>query len=318
MAILLNQMLPDALKQYGAQIFPLGLDGFLSKIIYESSAICKTGIADDESEEDIRKYEGQTGISFTIGPRFVLNIRGELAEDISTNLKAVDGLELVVGIGEIEFEADVDLEDEMFRMTLKADVLRLRFSRSLLQPVVREEIIDPNDPNDQRKISVFKVDPDKSKKIELALPSFSLSIDEKDSIEVAWPGNSPGDIYLPPAMIGDTGVVIEGKIGIDLSTTSALPDAIEDAADPAWVGLVIRDLKVFLPSDMAGILPEELTANLLIGSSGLTGSVKGRWIDISGNPLAVLKESMSGSTTKKYYDGPGSFSFFDMPAAFEA
>ncbi|HEY2963643.1 MAG TPA: YncE family protein [Pyrinomonadaceae bacterium] len=305
MAIPLSLMIPEDLQQYTV---PLGLDAFLENVLYEDMAI-RQGFLDvnDEAERDPDLP--------AFGPLLGLHFKGRLADNLGLALPSVGGLELVLGAGRIGFDADVDFEADRISITLSADVMRLRFARSLLQPVVQKEIADPNDPTGQHKLTIFVADPDETKKIELAF-QVAVSVDETGSIQVRWPENSPESITLPPAMIGDTRVVVQGNLGIDFSTDSALPNVSGRALDPAWVGVVVRDFKLYLPPDMAGILPEQLSGSCLIGSRGLSAMVRGQWLDAAGKPTAVFKEvRQPDGSVKRFYEGPGSFSFFGLPGA---
>jgi hypothetical protein len=144
----------------------------------------------------------------------------------------------------------------------------------------------------------------------------AVTVNETGSIEVMWPDNSPQSLTLPKAMIGDTNVVIEGNLGIDFSTTTVLPDVTGRALDPEWVGVVVREFKIYLPPHIAGIVPGQITGNCLIGSNGLSAELHGNWLDAAGNPTAVFKEvKQQDGTMKRFYEGAGSFSFFGLPGA---
>lgn len=305
MAIPLSLMIPEELQQYTV---PLGLDAFLENVLYEDMAI-RQGFLDevDDAERDPDLPD--------FGPMLGLHFKGRLSDNLGLTLPSIGGMELVLGAGRIGFDADVDFEADRISITLSADVMRLRFARSLLQPVVQQQIVDPNDPTGQHQLTIFVPDPDETKKIELAF-QVAVSVDETGSIEVSWPENSPQSITLPPAMISDSRVVIQGNLGIDFSTDSALQDVSGDALDPQWVGLVVRDFKLYLPPDMAGILPEQLSGSCLIGSRGLSAMIRGQWLDATGKPTAVFKEvKQPDGSVKRFYQGPGSFSFFGLPGA---
>jgi len=299
MGVPLSVMLPEDLRQI---VVPFGLNAFLEQIFYEDLSIIR-GSA----------LEGEIDPNLTWGPQLGVHFRGRLNDNLGLALPSIGGVELVLGAGRIGFDADVDFDTERLSITLSADVLRLRFARSLLQPVVQKEIADPNDPTGENTITVFEADPDQNKKIELVF-QVAVSIDENGDIEVTWPENSPQNLTLPPAMIGDTNVVVEGNLGIDFSTTTALPDVTGRALDPAWVGVVVRNFKIYLPPDVAGIVPHQISGNCLIGSNGFSAALNGSWLDAGGNPTAVFKEvKQPDGSTKRFYQGAGSFSFFGLP-----
>ncbi len=309
-AVPLSVVIPEELNEHLGLLFPLGLDAFLDRILYEDMSLYRTGVTDEEIDE----YEGTLGVLLPVfGLRFGVYFRGRLAQSLGVGLQLIDGLELVIGAGRIGIDAEVDLEAETFRVALTADIFRLRFGHNLLQPVVSEQIPDPNDPTGQKKITVFKAD--KTRLVELAFP-VTLSIDEAGEIEITWPENSSESITLPPSMIGDTGIVVQGNLGFDFSTTSALQNVTGPAKDPAWMGLVIRDFKLYLPPDMAGIPPGQLSGSCLIGSRGFSANIKGSWVDAAGKSMAILKSSKQpDGSDRRHYEGAGSFSLFGLPAA---
>ncbi len=302
MGVPLSVMLPQDLRDFTV---PLGLNAFLDHVLYEDMAIRQGFLTEDA--------EGERDPEFAFGPQLDLYFRGRLADNLGLALPSIAGIELVLGAGRIGFDAAVDFEAEQISITLSADVMRLRFARSLLQPVVRKEIVDPNDPSGQRPITIFEADPDQNKQIELVF-QVAVTVDETGSIQVRWPENSPESLTLPPAMIGDTRIVVEGNLGIDFSTTSALQNVTGRALDPEWVGVVVRDFKIYLPPDIPGIVPQQITGNCLIGSRGLSAVLCGNWRDAADNPTAVFKEvRQPDNTLKRFYEGAGSFSFFGLP-----
>jgi len=299
MGVPLSVMLPEDLRHI---VVPFGLNAFLEQIYYEDLSIIRSSALEEEIDPNL-----------TLGPQLGVHFRGQLNDNLGVALPSIGGLELVLGAGRIGFDADVDFDTERLSITLSADVLRLRFARSLLQPVVRKEIADPNDPTGENTIEVFEPDPDLNKKIEVVF-QVAVSVDENGDIEVTWPENSPQSLTLPPAMIGDTKVVVEGNLGIDFSTTTALPEVMGRALDPAWVGIVVRDFKIYLPPDVSGIIPHQITGNCLIGSNGFSAELHGNWLDAGGDPTAVFKEvRQEDGTMKRFYEGAGSFSFFGLP-----
>ncbi len=300
MGVPLSVMLPEDLRPYT----PLGLDAFLEQILYEDMSIRQGSVtAAADGAPDL----------FPWGPQLGVYVRGRLGSNLGLALPSFGGVELVLGAGRIGFDADVDFEAERFSITLSADVLTIRFARSLLQPVVPKEIADPNDPTGEKKITVFEADPDQNKKIELAF-QVAITVNETGSIEVTWPENSPQSLTLPKAMIGDTRVVVEGNLGIDFSTTTVLPDVTGRALDPEWVGVVVRNFKIYLPPDISGIVPQQIAGNCLIGSNGFSAELHGNWLDAAGQPTAVFKEvKQEDGSTKRFYEGAGSFSFFGLP-----
>jgi hypothetical protein len=299
MGVPLSVMLPEDLRQI---VVPFGLNAFLEQIYYEDLSIIRSSALEAEIDPNL-----------TWGPQLGVHFRGRLNDNLGVALPSIGGVELVLGAGRIGFDADVDFDTERLSLTLSADVLRLRFARSLLQPVVQKEIADPNDPTGENTITIFEADPDQNKKIELVF-QVAVSVDENGDIEVTWPENSPQSLTLPKAMIGDTNVVVEGNLGIDFSTTTVLPDVTGRALDPEWVGVVVRNFKIYLPPDVSGIVPQQIAGSCLIGSNGFSAELHGNWLDAGGNPTAVFKEvRQPDGSMKRFYQGAGSFSFFGLP-----
>jgi len=317
MGVPLSIMLPEDLRQY---TLPLGLDAFLDQIVYEDMSIRQGPLAEDvggyrDFEEDPLDDDPGEPMPPPVpwGPQLGVHFRGRLSDKIGLTLPSIGGVELVLGAGKISLDANADFEAGLISVTLGADVLTIRFARTLLQPVVEKEITDPNDPTGEQKIKIWEPDPDQTHKIELAF-NVAVTVDQSGNIEVTWPENSPQSLTLPPAMIGDTNVVVEGNLGIDFSTTTVLPDVSGRALDPAWVGVYVRNFKIYLPPDIAGIVPAQIGGHCMIGSNGLSASLSGSWLDVDGNPTAVFREvEQEDGSIKRFYQGAGSFSFFGLP-----
>src|SRR6185369_10804200 len=139
MGVPLSVMLPADLRQF---TMPLGLDAFLEQILYEDMSIRSGSVTAITDAPDLLPWGPQLGVYF----------RGRLGSNLGLALPSFAGVELVLGAGKIGLDADVDFEAERFSITLSADVLTIRFARSLLQPVVQKEISDPNDPTGEKKI----------------------------------------------------------------------------------------------------------------------------------------------------------------------
>ncbi len=147
---------------------------------------------------------------------------------------------------------------------------RLRFSRDLLRPVTSDSGDWVDDPT--------------RKHAEIVI---SAGIEIRDD----WSVNIIGanEFRLAPSMISDSGFVIEGTLALDLSDTSSLPETLAMGLGNSWRGAVFKTLTFHLPDDLeVPILPTDLTlTNFHIGSSGISGSVRGNWSPtISGNQIS--------------------------------
>ena len=82
-------------------------------------------------------------------------------------------------------------------------------------------------------------------------------------------------VSLPPAFIGNTGIVIEaGSISFFLSENAALPPEV----DSGFKGVYLDSVHVYLPENISPILPDGILVNqATIGNGGFSGSVLLDW-----------------------------------------
>ena len=84
---------------------------------------------------------------------------------------------------------------------------------------------------------------------------------------------------LPPAMIGNSGVIIEAdNVKVDLSRTSTLPELKDAGFDESFLGVFIGEAKVTLPESYPNLAPEDLILrNSAIGSGGVSGILEAHY-----------------------------------------
>jgi hypothetical protein len=133
---------------------------------------------------------------------------------------------------------------------------RLRFPRSFLKPVVRHGdawVDDPSRPFAELHIAA------------------GMLIDQDWNVSF----DGPNAFRLDPAMIADSGLVLEGEIALDLSEATGLPESAALGLPPTWRGGVFRSLQVHLPDAFAQAVPVENLAltKFHIGTGGVTGTI---------------------------------------------
>ncbi|MDA0167647.1 DUF1080 domain-containing protein [Solirubrobacter taibaiensis] len=183
---------------------------------------------------------------------------------------ALDGFALVLGGPQhASVTVVVDRGTTSQVVTLRGGA-RLRFPRDWLRPVTFDGADWVDDPD--RRFS------------EIVL-SAGVTVDQ--AWNVAFDGADA--LRLAPSMIGDTGFVIEGKVALDFSIASSLPQTIAMGLGPDWRGVILEELSLHLPRDLeVPILPSDLTlTNFHIGSGGISGSVTGAWTPtVAGNAIS--------------------------------
>lgn len=182
------------------------------------------------------------------------------ATELKLDLPGLEGFALVAGSTEgegTEITLELDLGDGHFEFRIIGKV-GLRFGRNVLKPARLgpngwEEIPD--------KFSEISIDGD-------------LAVDGDGNVSI----NSSGGFDLAPAMIGDTGFVIEARdITPILSSTIALPAGCPPEIVPGWRGVFVREAAIHLPKSMDLPIGNLVFRNCYIGSGGFTGEVSTTW-----------------------------------------
>ncbi|EJN58011.1 family 16 glycoside hydrolase [Halogranum rubrum] len=180
----------------------------------------------------------------------------------------------------------------------------LRFPREWLTPVTRGA-------------DGWEADPTR----EFVELDFGGGVTVTQDFEFSFEG--PNEFVLGPAMIGETGLVIEGIVAVDLSESTGLPESAAMGLDPTWRGVVFKSLELHLPDDLdvPGAPSGLELENFHIGGGGLTGTVSGVWesglagdlfgmefelraVDIEFKETALVGASAHGTLTLPFFDGP--------------
>ncbi|HKQ50380.1 MAG TPA: family 16 glycoside hydrolase [Phycisphaerae bacterium] len=217
------------------------------------------------SSYEVSESDDTTVVSLTI----------EFDGEIGFSVPGMDGMGAYLGQpdGSTSLEIEVELHGESgldgFQVRLPAVSAVLRFA-SLLRPVRDED-------------GAWVVETDSNGAalpLDLGITAVSVSIDSDGDIDVSLPDIAPF-VSLPPAMIGDTGVVIEAdQIGLYFSSQAALPSG----APAGFKGLYLDSARVYLPSELKDLIADEVEfKDCYIGSGGFTGSVS-----FSGSKTATL------------------------------
>lgn len=204
-----------------------------------------------------------------------------IAKDAILAMPGLNGISLVLGgLGAAMVKAVLELSSDTWSVTLMAGV-RLRFSREWLRSVRRDQGV--------------WVDDDARKHVELTLAG-GIRIDHNWAVSIA----GTNEFKFGPAMIADTGFVLDGTLVLDLSETSGIPESRAMGLDVTWRGAVFKSLSLHLPDDMdVPIAPDELVlTNFYISSGGLSGSIQGDW-----SPQ-IVGQNISGSGSGKLFGMP--------------
>lgn len=183
-------------------------------------------------------------------------------DELLLDMPGLSGLQLVLG-GDGEhtrLHVEVDLEPP-FEVRLIDVTLMLRFSREVLRPV--KAMPDGG----------FAVDPEAPPR-QVGL-SATLSVDLDGNLAF----DADNAFTLEPAMIGESGVVVEGTVAFDLSQKRLIPQAQALDLPTSWRGAVFETVVVHLPRDLdVPIAPDSLALrDFAIGSGGVSGTIEGSW-----------------------------------------
>src|SRR5690606_7160624 len=135
--------------------------------------------------------------------------------------------------------------------------IALRFRTDLLKPARQK-------PPNANGVQEWEVDPTKFS-VDLQIASVTISIDFDGNLSV----DAGLTLNLPPAMIGDTGMVIEAQnIGIFLDANQPPP------GKPAgWRGVHVGQAALHLPAGLSSTVGTLSMTDAYIGNGGFTGSV---------------------------------------------
>jgi hypothetical protein len=241
-----------------------------SQIVPEPDFLDEIGVSDFQ-------VVSRTG-AFTCSGRLVW------CREIVVGLSGFDWLSIAVAnVGthtEIPFEIDLETPIEL---RLPQISFAFRFAPGLLKPVQL-----------QQGEWVVQVDAEgKVKPTEVVVGGVGLKVDAEGDFDIIVPTGAP-KLSLPPAQIGDTGLVIEVD---DLSPYLARRQ-VRPAGLPAdFRGFTADSIKLHLPKDIAvPILPQDLTfTDVRFGTDGFSGKVAGQWAPVFDTNASQFQGSGSGT-----------------------
>ena len=171
------------------------------------------------------------------------------------SIPGIDAVSLsIAGDGGTVIPLAFEAKSEEFSVRIDDVPIALRFRKDLLKPVRKAMNKQPGKP------SVWEVD--KSRKyVEIELANVSLEINTDGDIK---PG-ADLQVDLPPAMIGDTGVVIEARdISLDLGSGQTSQVQMKKAS-------------LYLPGELGDLVGQLTVSDAVIGNGGFTGKVDQDW-----------------------------------------
>lgn len=183
--------------------------------------------------------------------------------DFSFSIPGIDAFSIAFagGSGGTLIPVDIEVQTDL-TIRIEDIPIALRFRGDLLKPVRKVT------GNQSGVAGSWEPDPTRQY-VEIALAKVTIEINSDGAIAV----KTGLEIDLPPAMIGDTGVVVEARdIGICLDSTN--PPAGKPAG---WKGIHIGRAAVHLPGGLSSTIGALEMTNAYIGNGGFSGTVSDTW-----------------------------------------
>lgn len=228
-----------------------------------------------------------------------------LDTELSFDLPGLDAVSLVFapGAGGAVFPLVLEIRPS-FALRIADVPITLRFRADLLKPVRR--VVDP-EPGAPDRFEPIAEQP----YLEVALARVSLAIDGDGNISL----DTELAIDLPPAMIADTGVVVEAR-NVRLHLDGANPPAGKPAG---WKGVEIDRAGLYLPGELAGIVGNLTLTDASIGNGGFSGTIQDTWtpplqaelfgmrfelasVALGFRQNALTRSSLAGRMTLPFFD----------------
>jgi len=231
-------------KAFRPSLFPLDKVDFGSDT---NAALAKIVVTNYE-EWDFGPVRGE---GFTISLSF--------GDEIELHLGELDFFSVVLGGASSSLlNVDLSMWPDRWVVGLGAGA-RIRFPLTLLKPVRLQ---------------------DGHWVIDAARPFAEFSVTTAVSVDDLWNFSFSGSnrFTLDPVLIGDSGVVLEGELAIDLSETSGLPESAALGLPASWRGVVFKTLALHLPEALGRIAPRQVSVtDGVVGDGGFSGSVALDW-----------------------------------------
>lgn len=240
---------------------------------------------------------------FSPGPGGQLVIGLTVDEELVLELVGLNGFALVIGgASATTLTLGAEMRPDSLIIKLGGGV-RLRFPRSVLKPVLRDGDAWVDDPS---------------------RPFAEIVVNAGVVIDQDWNVTFDGAnaFTLAPAMIADSGFVIEGSVALDFSETTGLPESAAIGLPVTWRGVVFRTLTVHLPEAVTEAVPIASVAfeSFHIGSGGVSGRIRLNGAPGSGmlagfpfSPTAFEVTLAQNALTETTLTGRITLPFFDAP-----
>jgi hypothetical protein len=280
-----------------------------ARLLLEDVGVWPADIAELEGGESVLDRVGVRDVAITEAPHQVTaNFTLVFAGELRLSLTLVSGASLVFGDGTnsttIQVQADL-IEPQAIRFVNVSS--RLRFSPGILKPV---KLVNGR----------FEGDPSQ-KHVEIGL---------NGTIVVAGQGlriEGSNAVRLNPAMIGDSGVVIESSsVLFHMSPDSPLPQAVAAGLPANWTGIFIGDAELHLPPELISAVPPGLKfRNCFIGAGGFSGEssfeatplFQGKLFDFEFNLQRISLAFRQNTLARSEIGGIIKLPFFDQNVALD-
>lgn len=227
--------------------------------------------------------------------------------DLAFGIPGLDAVKLVLagyqGATVVPVEVQVTPD---FALRVREVPLALRFGKELLKPVRKAA-------SGGGGAVAWEADPTREH-VELGLGTASLEVNGDGDISLA----AGLQLDLPPAMIGDTGIVVEAR-DIDIYLDAAAPPPPGQPA--GWRGVHIAQASLYLPGELGELVGQLQLTDAYIGNGGFTGTVSSTWspplsatlfgvgftlqsVHISFVQNALVASSIAGTVTLPFFDEP--------------
>ncbi len=157
---------------------------------------------------------------------------------------------------------NINIQKEGLILRIEEIPIAFRFREDLLKPVRKVPSTKSSDP--------VVWEPDSSLKyVEVQLAKATLEINDDADISL----ETEIEIDLPPAMVGDTGIVIEArKIAVYLDSTKPPLGQIK-----GWCGVSLEKASLYLPGELGALVGSLSVEKAYIGNGGFSGTINDSW-----------------------------------------
>lgn len=228
-----------------------------------------------------------------------------VADEVVIDVIGLDSFSIVLGgVASSLITAGFSMWPNQWAVTIDAGA-RVRFPRTLLKPVVRQNDVWVDD---------------------VARPYAEVHVGAGVIIDQDWnvTFDGPNAFRLDAAMIAESGLVLEGEVALDFSETIGLPESAALGLPATWRGIVFRTLTVHLPESLKDSVPISSLVfnNFHIGSGGVNGGIALTGQPAAGvlagfpfQPTSISIELRQNCLTNAAIEGTVTLPFFDAPVS---